>query len=353
MYDPALGRFLSADPFVQAPFFSQSLNRYSYACNNPLSFVDPTGYQATDEYQYYHPGLTYDSCVPGAGCTPIDVGPVNLPGVYNDVASDEPFGHRESGPPGLGLAFSLDMSDLRPSDALGSRWNPHTSLGQAGRDVFGEERPVAAWSLSPEMTRAVMGLIPFPGMSSLTAFSDPRATPTDKAIAVALDALSVVGVGAVIKFAGKAAGAAGKAGSAARAGVEALEQSVGAARGAPEFGGFARGISTGEIEALNRGLGGTTSIAEHSSSAFAAAVRQQGFFNKSAAMITEIAGRHMFDDANKRTAQAVYETLAARNGIASGASSGRARSIIGQVARVNSRPSRRSRLDCEASNGHR
>ncbi|XXX75807.1 hypothetical protein WMF30_49975 [Sorangium sp. So ce134] len=87
------------------------------------------------------------------------------------------------------------------------------------------------WSLSPEMTRAVMGLIPVPGRSSLTAFTDPRATPRDKAIAVAFDALSLVGVGAVIEVAGKAAGAAGKAGSAASAGVEALGEAVGAARG--------------------------------------------------------------------------------------------------------------------------
>jgi len=44
VYDPAIGRFLSADPFVQAPENSQSFNRYSYVMNNPLSLVDPSGY---------------------------------------------------------------------------------------------------------------------------------------------------------------------------------------------------------------------------------------------------------------------------------------------------------------------
>lgn len=44
MYDPVLGRFLTPDPFVQAPDFTQGLNRYSYCLNNPLSLTDPTGY---------------------------------------------------------------------------------------------------------------------------------------------------------------------------------------------------------------------------------------------------------------------------------------------------------------------
>jgi len=44
IYDPKLGRFLQADPFVQAPKNSQSLNRYSYVFNNPLSYTDPSGY---------------------------------------------------------------------------------------------------------------------------------------------------------------------------------------------------------------------------------------------------------------------------------------------------------------------
>jgi RHS repeat-associated protein len=44
VYDPEVGRFLSADPFIQAPYNSQSYNRYSYVLNNPLKYVDPSGY---------------------------------------------------------------------------------------------------------------------------------------------------------------------------------------------------------------------------------------------------------------------------------------------------------------------
>lgn len=44
MYDPVVCRFISADPFVQSPDFTQSLNRYAYCINNPLSLIDPSGY---------------------------------------------------------------------------------------------------------------------------------------------------------------------------------------------------------------------------------------------------------------------------------------------------------------------
>jgi len=43
LYDPILGRFLSPDPFVPNPLFSQDYNRYMYARNNPLIYTDPTG----------------------------------------------------------------------------------------------------------------------------------------------------------------------------------------------------------------------------------------------------------------------------------------------------------------------
>lgn len=44
VYDPISARFLSPDPFVQAPDNLQNLNRYSYVLNNPLSYTDPSGF---------------------------------------------------------------------------------------------------------------------------------------------------------------------------------------------------------------------------------------------------------------------------------------------------------------------
>jgi RHS repeat-associated protein len=44
IYDPILGRFSSPDAFIQEALNLQSLNRYSYVGNNPLSYTDPSGW---------------------------------------------------------------------------------------------------------------------------------------------------------------------------------------------------------------------------------------------------------------------------------------------------------------------
>ncbi len=35
IYDPLIGRFMSADPYIQAPTNLKTFNRYSYVWNNP------------------------------------------------------------------------------------------------------------------------------------------------------------------------------------------------------------------------------------------------------------------------------------------------------------------------------
>lgn len=57
--DAILGRFLSPDPHITDPTNAQSYNRYSYVNNNPLTLIDPTGFDDTNE-----------NCVGGGGPCP-------------------------------------------------------------------------------------------------------------------------------------------------------------------------------------------------------------------------------------------------------------------------------------------
>jgi prophage maintenance system killer protein len=98
-------------------------------------------------------------------------------------------------------------------------------------------------------------------------------------------------------------------------------------------GGFSRGgITVEEIVAINRRFGGTNAITGHPSSAIAAAERQTGFWKKVAGIVREIAGRHMFNDGNKRTAEEVVRILVERNGITTGVTGAELRRVIHQVA---------------------
>jgi RHS repeat-associated protein len=52
-YDQEISRFISPDPYIQAPDDPQNLNRYSYVLNNPQGYVDPTGYEGENPGGYY------------------------------------------------------------------------------------------------------------------------------------------------------------------------------------------------------------------------------------------------------------------------------------------------------------
>jgi len=58
LYDPQLGRFISADTIVPRPWDLQSFNRYSYCSNNPLIYTDPSGHDPENGTSYSEDGLS-------------------------------------------------------------------------------------------------------------------------------------------------------------------------------------------------------------------------------------------------------------------------------------------------------
>jgi RHS repeat-associated protein len=53
-YDAAMNRWSQPDAII-SPLQPQSLNRYSYALNNPIRYVDPTGYKSYQEHLRMQP----------------------------------------------------------------------------------------------------------------------------------------------------------------------------------------------------------------------------------------------------------------------------------------------------------
>jgi len=125
MYDPLLGRFMSAAPTIPDVYNPQSLNRYSYVLNNPFRYVDPTGYYhestgvnirgnnyllATDSW-YLSDGSVY---IGGEGWTnSSDVGTDALDAIETWIVQDSATVGEE-----FSTGFSIiygngDMSELR------------------------------------------------------------------------------------------------------------------------------------------------------------------------------------------------------------------------------------------------
>jgi hypothetical protein len=70
MYSPLLGRFLSADSIVPRPGDPQSLNRYSYTRNNPISRIDPDGHADKDPGKDILCKYSPAACMPDPQLTP-------------------------------------------------------------------------------------------------------------------------------------------------------------------------------------------------------------------------------------------------------------------------------------------
>lgn len=96
-------------------------------------------------------------------------------------------------------------------------------------------------------------------------------------------------------------------------------------------GGFKNGVSADEIDDINRSFEGTHVYNGSAANALTNASHYNSFWEKSAVLIRDIAGSHMYNNENKRTAHAVVSELMQRNNIISGPNSDELWSVVARV----------------------
>jgi RHS repeat-associated protein len=141
VYDPLVGRFASADPYIDAAFGTQAFNRFAYVGNKPLSFTDPSGFggdgmptaKPIDPYGFTGSRIPRDPSSPPQGFSYFGT----------------PFGGREgssggggSGGGDDGMPFHINHSTLTYVDSSsGWYW-----VARDQYDVYGS---ISAFSLGP------------------------------------------------------------------------------------------------------------------------------------------------------------------------------------------------------------
>ncbi|MFI5868095.1 polymorphic toxin-type HINT domain-containing protein [Streptomyces sp. NPDC051546] len=97
-------------------------------------------------------------------------------------------------------------------------------------------------------------------------------------------------------------------------------------------GGFKIPVSTDEIRKFNSNFEGTRLLNGSPENAMINAGYYNSFWEKSAVMIRDIAGSHMFDNGNKRTAHEVVSQLMQRNNVVSGPTADELWAVIDNVS---------------------
>ncbi len=74
MYDPVVSSFLSVDQYVSSPENAQGFNRYAYCMNNPLRYIDPSGWRPIGGLTGYTPNSSANAFDPYMfyGHTPLE-----------------------------------------------------------------------------------------------------------------------------------------------------------------------------------------------------------------------------------------------------------------------------------------
>jgi RHS repeat-associated protein len=324
-YSPGLGTFTQLDSVMGSAQNPLSMNRFLYALANPATFIDPTGHAACVKFidgacQGYHDQIKHGTLKPGqSGMT------ANWKNYYkkkNAVAEDR-YTSRRVGlekmrsprevPWTVRHAASIADSKFRPDDR-DKMWAEHRREVASGANS-------EPWTIHNALD--VLGFVnPGADLANATAY----ASEGDWGNAI-LNGLAAIPL----------------AGDALKGGVKFLDE-IGAsvanvakvdpalARGADEFGGFAHGVSPSELTDLNRTFSNGFAYRDPSV-VLANASRYEGFNNKAASIIRDIAGGHLYENGNKRTAIAVIELLIQRNEIASTVPTGALAAVVDRAAK--------------------
>jgi RHS repeat-associated protein len=135
LYDPVLGRFLSPDPYVQAPEFSQSFNRYSYCLNNPLMYVDESG-----EFWWMIPAIIGLNWIQGAAANNWNFNPTNWD--WNKTTFNVGFSTAQNGSFYAGLTWGNNNAMV--GLGMNSNGNPLIVGGELGNTVSADLAKYAA-----------------------------------------------------------------------------------------------------------------------------------------------------------------------------------------------------------------
>ena len=114
IYDPLLGRFLSADSIIQFEGDLQSYNRYSYVLNNPLKYTDPSG----NAIHVFAPYIA-------AAIFGVEISSTFV--VVATIVSATIHGAVTGGVKGAIQALVMSITSMALSNAIGSafdKWNP-------------------------------------------------------------------------------------------------------------------------------------------------------------------------------------------------------------------------------------
>ncbi|MDG4811173.1 RHS repeat-associated core domain-containing protein [Micromonospora sp. WMMD1120] len=331
-YDPTIGRFISVDP-VNDPGNPQQLPAYTYAANNPTTYSDPSGRIIAEYAGVDKPTGNWDAkCTEGGSaydCQAIieggkktkttrrDDGLVNNKAIHRalDVLSAVPLlgSVADAG----NTAFYIYEGNY---DAAAEALMPGPPICGVAKSICKKVEKALGDKAQKLISRATRGKV------------EPRINP-----AIEADEIAKIKAEARAKdlsVTPKPPTPPTKKPDSGNKGKPAKNDSGTTSKKAGD-GGFKNGISADEIDGINRNFEGTHVYNGSAANALTNATRYDSFWEKSAVLLRDIAGAHMYNNGNKRTAHAVVSELMQRNNIISGPNSDELWSVVARVGDSN------------------